>query len=99
MEYRQGFRDRQALARRRESSRSGPGEKGGSMFKKLLLSAAALMLAAGAASAKDLKAVGITVGSLGNPFSVSLVKGATEEAHKINPNAQVTATSADYDLN
>jgi ribose transport system substrate-binding protein len=69
------------------------------MFKKLLLGAAALVCAAGAASAKDLKAVGITVGSLGNPFFVSLVKGATEEAHKINPNVQVTASSADYDLN
>jgi ribose transport system substrate-binding protein len=69
------------------------------MFKKLLLSAAALFLAASAASAKDLKAIGITVGSLGNPFFVSLVKGAEEEAHKINPNVKVTATSADYDLN
>ncbi|MBV9654498.1 MAG: ABC transporter substrate-binding protein [Acetobacteraceae bacterium] len=54
---------------------------------------------AASASAKDLKSIGITVGSLGNPFFVSLVKGATDEAHKINPNANVTAASADYDLN
>jgi ribose transport system substrate-binding protein len=54
---------------------------------------------AGAASAKDLKAIGITVGSLGNPFFVALTKGAEQEAKKINPNVKVTATSADYDLN
>ena len=30
---------------------------------------------------------------------MSLVKGATDEAHKINPNANITAASADYDLN
>ncbi len=60
---------------------------------------AASMLAVSAASAKDLKSIGITVGSLGNPFFVSLVKGATDEAHKINPNVNVTAASADYDLN
>jgi ribose transport system substrate-binding protein len=57
------------------------------------------MVAASAASAKDLKSIGISVGSLGNPFFVSLVKGATDEAHKINPNANITAASADYDLN
>jgi len=69
------------------------------MFKTALLGAAALVLGTAAASAKDLNTVGITVGSLGNPFFVSLVKGATDEAHRINPNATVTAASSDYDLN
>jgi ribose transport system substrate-binding protein len=69
------------------------------MFKKLTMLATALCLVAGAASAKDLKAIGITVGSLGNPFFVALTKGAEQEAKKINPNVKVTATSADYDLN
>jgi ribose transport system substrate-binding protein len=69
------------------------------MFKKLTVLATALCLVAGAASAKDLKAIGITVGSLGNPFFVALTKGAEQEAKKINPNVKVTATSADYDLN
>ena len=69
------------------------------MFRKALLAALAAALLAGPAVAKDLKAIGITVGSLGNPYFVSLTKGATEEAHKINPKASVTAVSADYDLN
>ena len=51
------------------------------MIKKsaLLAAAAALALAAFAsapASAADLKSIGITVGSLGNPFFVQVVKGA-----------------------
>src|SRR3712207_11817 len=69
------------------------------MLKKLLLAGAALMLAAGAASAKDLNAIGITLGNLGNPFFVTLAKGAEAKAKEINPNVKVTTTSADYDLN
>ncbi|MCB8877537.1 ABC transporter substrate-binding protein [Acidisoma silvae] len=72
-------------------------------MKKTLIAAAlaslSLVAFTGAASAKDLQTLGITVGSLGNPYYVALVKGATAEAKKINPNAQVTAVSADYDLN
>jgi ribose transport system substrate-binding protein len=73
------------------------------MLKKTLLSAGAACLALAAlspvASAKDLGSIGITVGSLGNPYYVALVKGATAEAKQINPQVQVTAVSADYDLN
>ncbi|HEY0523074.1 MAG TPA: ABC transporter substrate-binding protein [Stellaceae bacterium] len=69
------------------------------MLRKFLLAGAALALATGAASAKELKAVGVTLGSLGNPFFVALAKGAEAKAKEINPNAKVTATSADYDLN
>lgn len=68
------------------------------MFKKLLLAGAVLALAAGAASAKDLKAIGITVGSLGNPFFIAVIKGATDEAKQINPQVKVITTSSDYDL-
>ena len=69
------------------------------MFKTWWLFGAAFMLAASTASAKDLNAIGISLGSLGNPFFGSLVNGATQEAKKINPNVNVTASSADYDLN
>ncbi len=69
------------------------------MLKKIMLAGAALMLAASAASAKELKSIGVSLGSLGNPFFVALGKGATDEAHAINPKAQVTVLSADYDLN
>ena len=69
------------------------------MLRKFLLAGAALALATGAASAKELKAVGVTLGSLGNPFFVALAKGAEAKAKEINPSAKVTAASADYDLN
>jgi ribose transport system substrate-binding protein len=69
------------------------------MLRKLLVAGAALALAASAASAKELKSIGITLGSLGNPFFVALSKGAEAKAKEINPNVKVTATSADYDLN
>jgi ribose transport system substrate-binding protein len=75
------------------------------MIKKsaLLAATAALTLAAFAsapASAADLKSIGITVGSLGNPFFVQVVKGAEARAKQIaGGNVTVTAVSADYDLN
>jgi ribose transport system substrate-binding protein len=69
------------------------------MLRKLLLAGAALALTAGVASAKDLNAIGITLGSLGNPFFVALAKGAEAKAKEINPNVKVNTASADYDLN
>jgi ribose transport system substrate-binding protein len=51
------------------------------------------------AADKPLKSVGITVGSLGNPFFVTIAKGAEAKARQINPGVKVTAVSADYDLN
>ena len=69
------------------------------MLKKLLLAGAAVMLVSGAASAKDLNAIGITLGSLGNPFFVALAAGAEAKAKEINPNVKVNTASADYDLN
>ncbi len=69
------------------------------MFRTLLLAGAALALATGAASARELKAVGVTVGSLGNPYFVTVGKGITDAVHEINPQAKVTVSSADYDLN
>ena len=57
------------------------------MFRTLLLAGAALAIAT-SASAKDLKAVGVTVGSLGNPFFVAVGKGATDAAHQVNPERQ-----------
>ena len=41
------------------------------MFKQLLLAGAALALVTGSAAAKDLNSIGITLGSLGNPFFVA----------------------------
>ena len=69
------------------------------MLRNMLLAGAALALTAGAASARELKAVGVTLGSLGNPFFGALAKGAEAKAKEINPNVKVTVASADYDLN
>jgi ribose transport system substrate-binding protein len=68
------------------------------MFKKMLLTGAALLIGANVASAKELKSIGISLGSLGNPFFVALAKGAEFEAKKTNPNVKVTAVGFDYDL-
>lgn len=65
----------------------------------LALACAAGLLPAGPAAARELKAVGVTLGSLGNPFFVAVGKGATDAARAINPQAKVTVASADYDLN
>ncbi|MEX3951507.1 ABC transporter substrate-binding protein [Paraburkholderia sp. EG287B] len=74
------------------------------MFKKkVVLAAAALTfgfaLQGAHAADKQLKSIGITVGSLGNPYFVTIVQGAEAKAKQINPSAKVTAVSADYDLN
>jgi ribose transport system substrate-binding protein len=70
------------------------------MLKKLLLAGGALVLATGtAAAAEELNSIGITLGSLGNPFFVALAQGAEAKAKEINPDVTVNTASADYDLN
>lgn len=70
------------------------------MLKHLSLAGAAVaLLIGGPAAAKELNAVGITLGSLGNPFFVALAKGAEAKAKAINPEVKVSTASADYDLN
>ena len=68
------------------------------MLKKILLASAAIALATGAASAKDLKSIGVSLGSLGNPFFIALAKGAEFEAKKTNPNVKLLTVGYDYDL-
>jgi ribose transport system substrate-binding protein len=69
-----------------------------SMLKKILLAGAALAIGAGVAEARELKSIGISLGSMGNPFFVALSKGATFEAQKTNPNVKVITVGFDYDL-
>jgi ribose transport system substrate-binding protein len=69
------------------------------MRTTLLSAVAALALGCGAASAKELKSIGISLGSLGNPFFIALSKGAEAEAKKTNPNVKVLTVGFDYDLN
>ncbi|MCM5553150.1 ABC transporter substrate-binding protein [Pleomorphomonas sp. NRK KF1] len=67
--------------------------------RSILLAAAAAVAFTGAASAKDLNKIGISLGSMGNPFFVALATGATDKAKEINPNVEVTALGYDYDMN
>ncbi|MCQ8239768.1 ABC transporter substrate-binding protein [Rhizosaccharibacter radicis] len=62
----------------------------------VLLAASSL---AGVADAKPIESIGVTMGSLGNPYFVALTKGVTDAARAKNPSIKVTAVSADYDLN
>ncbi|WP_375257438.1 ABC transporter substrate-binding protein [Citreimonas sp.] len=70
-------------------------------IKTLMCGTAMAVGLAASASAQDktLESVGISVGLLGNPFFVATIEGITDAAKEINPDVQVTAVSADYDLN
>jgi ribose transport system substrate-binding protein len=60
--------------------------------------AVALVLSSAPSLAKELKSIGISLGSLGNPFFVALSKGAELEARKTNPNVKITTVGFEYDL-
>lgn len=70
-----------------------------SKFTKFLMGTALAAVMVVPAAAKDLERIGVSVALLGNPFFVATVKGIEDRAKAINPNVQVTAVSADYDLN
>src|SRR6201986_3615796 len=70
------------------------------MLKKISLAGAAmaLVMSISPSYAKDLKSIGISLGSMGNPFFVALAKGAEFEAKKTNPNVKITPVGFEYDL-
>jgi len=64
----------------------------GGVTRRLAFAAGvSLLLGADAASAKELKSIGVSVGFLTFPFFGSIAIGAEFEARKINPNVKVTA--------
>jgi ribose transport system substrate-binding protein len=70
------------------------------LTRATLLGAAAAIAFAAPGFAKELKAVGVTVGNLGNPFFVQVGKGAEAKAKELGGDGvTVTVVSADYDLN
>ncbi len=70
------------------------------MRKLALVAAVAVISASGTSFAQDkLTTAGITVGTLGNPFFVPLIKGAEDGLKEKNPAVKVTVVGADYDLN
>ena len=70
------------------------------MLKSISLAGAAmaLVLSSAPSYAKELKSIGVSLGSLGNPFFVALSKGAEFEAKKTNPNVKITTVGFEYDL-
>ncbi|MDH6258290.1 ABC transporter substrate-binding protein [Bradyrhizobium sp. BR13661] len=70
------------------------------MLKMTMLAGAAMALALTTvpSSAKELKSIGVSLGSMGNPFFVALSKGAEFEAKKANPNVKITTVGFEYDL-
>lgn len=70
------------------------------MKKLALLATVAIMSIPASSFAQDkLTNAGITVGTLGNPFFVPLIKGAEDGLKANNADAAVTVVGADYDLN
>lgn len=67
-------------------------------FKRIFPVIALAALMSNVVEARELKALGISMGSLGNPYFVTLADGATARAKELNPNVKVTSVSADYDL-
>ncbi len=71
------------------------------MQKTLIAAAVMALIGSTSALAADagLKGVGVTLGSMGNPFFATLAKGAEEKAKELGGNdVKVTVDSADYDL-
>jgi ribose transport system substrate-binding protein len=67
------------------------------MIKSLLGCVLALSLC-GSGFAKEIKSVGISLGSLGNPGFVIIAAIAKAELQKVNPKVAVTVVGYDYDL-
>ena len=69
-------------------------------MRTIALLVAAVAIGAPATSpAQTINRAGVTVGTLGNPFFVPLVKGAEDGLKASNPKVEVTVVGADYDLN
>ena len=68
--------------------------------KTVLLATIATISLSAPAFAADLTSIGMTVGNLGNPFFLSMQKGAQAKANELaGGKVEVTAVSSDYDLN
>ena len=71
------------------------------LYRKVFLAMALTAFTFASASAQDVKIthVGMTVGTLGNPFFIPLIEGATNTIKEVAPKAEITVVGADYDLN
>ena len=70
-----------------------------SMQKTALLAVLATLSLSAPVFAKDLTTIGMSVGNLGNPFFLSMAKGAKDKAKELTGHdVTVTTVSSDYDL-
>ena len=70
------------------------------ILKTAMLALVATSALSAPAFAKDLTSIGMSVGNLGNPFFLSMLKGAQDKAKELaGHDVEVTAVSSDYDLN
>jgi ribose transport system substrate-binding protein len=67
-------------------------------FKTLALAAALMAGMSSTAQSAELNKIGISLGSMGNPFFVALANGAEAKAKQINPDVEVLSMGYDYDL-
>ncbi len=67
-------------------------------FKPLAIASALVAAMSVNVQAAELNKIGISLGSMGNPFFVALANGAEAKAKEINPNVEVLAMGYDYDL-
>ena len=68
------------------------------MFKKCLLLAA--VVTAFPVAAKDIKSIGVSVGDLGNPFFMAIVKGVTDKARELGgKDVKIISGDMQWDLN
>jgi ribose transport system substrate-binding protein len=73
-------------------------ENGMKLLKPLAIASAIFATMSGGVNAAELNKIGISLGSMGNPFFVALAQGAEAKAKEINPNVEVLAMGYDYDL-
>jgi ribose transport system substrate-binding protein len=70
------------------------------ILKTAMLALVATSALSAPAFSKDLTSIGMSVGNLGNPFFLSMLKGAQDKAKELaGHDVEVTAVSSDYDLN
>lgn len=70
------------------------------MFKKCLLLAAVATAFPAISMAKDIKTIGVSVGDLGNPFFMAIVKGVTDKAKELGgKDVKIISGDMQWDLN
>ena len=70
------------------------------MLRRILIATSAVSMAimASPSSAAELESIGLSFGTLSNPFYIALAAGIEAEAKAINPNVSITTVGYEWDL-